>query len=478
MQSKEVEHEGKEGETLSDFPHYIIFRDGTIYSKPKGDFLVPTKRNGYLHVRMLKGKEKKKRPSLQVHRLVALAFIPNPDCLPKVNHKDGVKTNNCVENLEWITSRGNSKHAHDTGLIKKRKKVVLQCDEKGNVLERFESIREAEEKMKCYHDSVGRVCRGKAKTLGGYYWKFETEEQPHQDEDQEIWKEIGSYSDHKFSSFGRIFGKKYCRCLKPHLREDGYLRVKISGASQYVHILISEAFLGPRPSDETRVNHKDGNKANNTIENLEYITQPQNVQHAYDNGLNTTAKPVVQYSLKGKEIAKFRSSEEAKRSMKDKGKKTGGGILKVCERIPNYNTAYGYIWRYKDDPLTKEEIAEFKHFKRAVDQYTVEGELVESFSSLSSAAEKVGVHSASIIQALKGKSSVCAGFVWKDSGEKFVPPKKTKRKVQQLTLKGKVMKTFSGVCEASRETGVSQPHISDVCSGKRKSAGGFLWSFY
>lgn len=53
-----------------------------------------------------------------IHRLVAQAFIPNPDSLPEVNHIDGNKANNCVENLEWVNRSGNSKHAYETNLTK------------------------------------------------------------------------------------------------------------------------------------------------------------------------------------------------------------------------------------------------------------------------------------------------------------------------------------------------------------------------
>ena len=60
----------------------------------------------------------RKYQTLRIHRLVAMAFIPNLDNLPEVNHKDGNKLNNCVTNLEWVTGLQNIKHAWKTGLIK------------------------------------------------------------------------------------------------------------------------------------------------------------------------------------------------------------------------------------------------------------------------------------------------------------------------------------------------------------------------
>lgn len=70
-------------------------------------------RNGYMNVKLSKDGVIRK---FKVHRLVALAFIANPDNLPEVNHKDGNKANNCIDNLEWTTRSQNMRHAYDTGL--------------------------------------------------------------------------------------------------------------------------------------------------------------------------------------------------------------------------------------------------------------------------------------------------------------------------------------------------------------------------
>jgi hypothetical protein len=76
-------------------------------------FLRQSPRNGYLSVDLCRGGE---RQSQSVHRLVAIAFIPNPTALPEVNHKDGIRSNCCVGNLEWTDRVGNAQHSHDNGL--------------------------------------------------------------------------------------------------------------------------------------------------------------------------------------------------------------------------------------------------------------------------------------------------------------------------------------------------------------------------
>lgn len=93
---------------------YFITEDGNIFSNYLGGFMSQKKhRHGYMSI-MLKDGEIKKRVS--VHRLVAIAFVPNPDNKPEVNHKDGNKLNNHKDNLEWSTRSENNKHALEYNL--------------------------------------------------------------------------------------------------------------------------------------------------------------------------------------------------------------------------------------------------------------------------------------------------------------------------------------------------------------------------
>jgi hypothetical protein len=103
---------------IDGFPNYSIDENGVIINNFTGRIIKPfTDKKGYKRIGLRIGLKSKK---FYVHRLVASAFIPNPLNKSTVNHKNGVKSDNNISNLEWMTNEENLKHAYDIGLYKRR----------------------------------------------------------------------------------------------------------------------------------------------------------------------------------------------------------------------------------------------------------------------------------------------------------------------------------------------------------------------
>ena len=119
----------------------------------------------------------------KVHRIVAEAFIPNPNNYPIINHIDGNKLNNNVDNLEWCSYSHNEKEAYKLGLIKNNtyglkkytdslKKKIKQYDLKGNFLKEWNSVSEIKKELNYETTNICSCCKGKRKTAYGYKWKY------------------------------------------------------------------------------------------------------------------------------------------------------------------------------------------------------------------------------------------------------------------------------------------------------------------
>ena len=123
-------------------------------------------KKGYLRVVLCK---KGKFKTFLIHRLVSASFIPNPDNLPEVNHKDEDKTNNNVSNLEWCNRKYNSNYGTRTErmAISQGKKVL--CVEE-NII--YNSTCEASRITGIIQGSISMACNGKRKTAGKYHWQY------------------------------------------------------------------------------------------------------------------------------------------------------------------------------------------------------------------------------------------------------------------------------------------------------------------
>lgn len=157
---------------------YQVSNLGRVRSLPKtgsgghnGIILSQNKdKDGYLLVHLYINR---KRISCKVHRLVAKAFIPNPNNLAQINHKDEIKDNNCFTNLEWCSSSYNNSYGKGKINRANSKKVpILQLDMDDNIIREWDSSKEIEHSLRFNHSNITNCCKGRYKSMYGYKWRY------------------------------------------------------------------------------------------------------------------------------------------------------------------------------------------------------------------------------------------------------------------------------------------------------------------
>lgn len=238
--------------------HYEIDETGKVYNTQTNKELKGTIKDGYRIVQLWN----ENKPSIQrVHRLVAQAFLDNPNNLPVVHHKDNNRLNNCVKNLEWMSYAENNKYENKLTPTSQFKEDTIETDE-------------------------------------------------------DIWLPFRN-SIYLISNTGKVKNSKTKKLLKGSLTNDGYIRYDLrlpnEGKKHYFgHRLVYETFCG-NLIDGLVINHIDGNKLNNHMDNLEQITVQKNQEHSCKILNNYQGKPVYQYDLNGDFIRSYNSYHEAER---------------------------------------------------------------------------------------------------------------------------------------------------------------------
>lgn len=240
----------------NEITRWSIDEEGRVRNDETGKFLKGTILHTYRYINFRwNGKQKNK----SIHRLVAETFLPNPDNLPYVHHIDGNRLNNRLENLKWVSEQENRA---ESSMLSKYKK---------------------------YDD----------KTIN-----------------KEEWRNFRD-SIYQISNFGRVRNTKTNKILKGNKADCGYIRVDIQLPKQkrrkfLVHQLVYECFISPEFNE---INHINGDKTDNRVENLENVTHKENAMKATYETNAWRFRKVAQYDKEGNLIRVYTNASEAGRAM-------------------------------------------------------------------------------------------------------------------------------------------------------------------
>lgn len=163
---------------------YVISEDAEIINIKTGEKKKPTVGNhGYCQVDLFRNGQRK---TLLVHRIMAETFLDNPEGKRTVNHKNGIKTDNSLSNLEWATYSENHKHSYEKlnrraymkgrkGRLNHNSKPVIKLSLNGTPIKRYPSIADAERDTGILNNLIVSCLKGRSKTSGGYRWRYADE---------------------------------------------------------------------------------------------------------------------------------------------------------------------------------------------------------------------------------------------------------------------------------------------------------------
>ncbi len=267
---------------------YEISNYGNVRNA-KGNLLKHCIRSGYKSFGLCNNDLNKQ---YKIHRMVAKAFINNPDPKNKkcVNHINGDKLDNIVTNLEWCTVAENNKHAFDTGLNNTIAKGVFSYDPKTNNVETYESIYAASKQTGIDDGCICKVLSGERQSAGGLNWAYMDEDDNKKivNLDLSQFKQIKDFPNYLINAKGEIYSLSYKRFMKFQNHMEGGKQVQlVNGNIQktfLIHRLVGSYFLKKKDTKHNCILHIDSDKSNNNVTNLKwhFIKNIDDLESNYD----------------------------------------------------------------------------------------------------------------------------------------------------------------------------------------------------
>ncbi|BCS82974.1 HNH endonuclease [Cotonvirus japonicus] len=336
---------------------YSVSNKGYIYSEKSNTILVPTKHHsGYFNVKITD--KNNNRKFFYVHQLVAMAFALEK---PKkgsykgrlvVDHIDGDKTNNNLDNLRYVCDSVNISNAHINnknyhGFGKKLQKKINQYDFRGNFIKSYDSLTKAAKITEIPMTSISACCLGRMSLAGNFIWKYEKSPEVKLFEG-EIFKPIKkingfSYPNYIISNYGRVKNIRTGKMLAMFKDGNTYSRIQLYTNKKIrkiykIHRLVAIHFL-KKPDDKSKdnVHHIDEDKQNNYYKNLQWVTSRENTTFSL-------GKKIQQIDIKtNKIINEFPSISQAAESIGID--KKGTSNIGVCCK-GKIKKAYGFKWKF------------------------------------------------------------------------------------------------------------------------------------
>ena len=287
-----VQNVAEEWRVIKDYPKYEVSSLGRL-RKGNYYFVGWVEAGGYCRITLTKDKTTK---NFRLHRVVAEAFIPNPENKPEVNHL-GAKTDNRACMLEWTTKSENCIHA--AKFIKKKRLNYIKINKIDP--ETNEIVRTYTEVSTMENDGYDNKCvircyKGERKTYKGFKWERIDEKNIENINKDEIWKPLkesiyedsNKFVNYEISNYGRVRNTINGKLLKPY-NYGGYMGLPLTNNGFHknfkIHRLVLMAFNITNPDNNKEVDHIDSNSLNNKLENLKWSDRQDQI-----NNIHTIAK--------------------------------------------------------------------------------------------------------------------------------------------------------------------------------------------
>ena len=437
---------------VPDYDNYEISNLANIRNK-KTKYLFKSKSPKQRYIQILLSKNNKNK-SVALHRLVAQVFIENPENKSDVNHIDGNKRNNSVENLEWVTHSENMIHASKSGLTSTTNSQCEELellDENNNIIKTFRTQNDAAIYFGINQEAISRIVNKQGsgtkkykqiimkkdnvlintfntnKKVGEYFgratsiicnvlqgkmshsktkdYTFEIitdipkiRKKIIERDLNEIWKDIPNYPNHQISNLGCLQNKITKKYIQGS--DDGrYMRISFvrNDSHHAIHRLVAQVFI-ENPDNKPFVNHIDSNTYNNASNNLEWVTQSENMLHSLKSGLNPNAIKIIQYDIDGKELKIWDSLRQIEKHLNI----LHSTISSYCGKKQLVNNEF--IFRFENSPLNLNDLPEYLKERRIVHldgrirvtQFNLNNIKIKDWSSISDASRNLKIDAGSI----------------------------------------------------------------------------------